>query len=322
MIESGWVAQGTETRLFEDELCRFIGLPEGHVVAVSSGSAALFLALWALGASGQDVAIPSYACSAIPNAVNLLRGKSVVVDSSVSTPNVDIGRLDSSGCSVAIVAHMFGIPEDLSVVRRVRIIEDCAQSIGATVNHRPVGLQGQLGVFSFSATKLMTSGGQGGAVVARDKEIVEKIRDYREFDFRRDNKSRFNFQLTDLQSAFGRAQLKRLPMLLARREEIIARYRAVAPLIQQNSDTCKSVPYRAVVETKDWEKLVQCFRTRDISCINPMHTWELNGDPTKMKNARRYSQSLVSLPLYPTLTEKSVDKIVNGLIEWGDRVGF
>jgi len=322
VIESGWVAQGTETRLFEEDLCQFFGLPEGHVVVVSSGSAAIFLALWALDAGGKDIAIPSYCCSALPNAVELLCGKSVVVDSSISTPNVDVGQLDSSGCFVAIVAHMFGIPEDLSEVRSLPVVEDCAQSIGAMVNHRPVGLQGQLGVFSFSATKLMTTGGQGGAVVARDQEIIDKVRDYREFDCRRDKKSRFNFQITDLQSAIGRVQLKKLPMLLRRRREIVERYQAVAPLLQARTSSCEAVPYRAIVETPDWQKLIAFLKARDIACINPMHSWELNGDPAEMHNAQRYSQSLVSLPVYPQLSDESVDHIVTALAEWSDLSGF
>ena len=205
VIESGWVAQGTEARLFEEDLCQFFGLPQGHMVVVSSGAAAIFLALWPIDAGGKDIPIPSYCCTALPNAVELFCGKSVVVDSSISTPNVDVGQLDSSGGFVVTVVHMFGIPEDLSEVRSLLFVEDCAQSIGATVNQQPVGLQGSLGVF-FSATKLMTTGGQGGAVEARNQGIIDKARDYLEFDCLIDKKSRFNCQIADLQSAFGRAQ--------------------------------------------------------------------------------------------------------------------
>jgi len=99
---------------------------------------------------------------------------------------------------------MFGIPVDLTDFKSKITIEDCAQALGAKVNGVPVGLQGNVGIYSFYATKLITSGGQCGMLVCKDKSLVDKVKDYREFDYRQDRKYRFNFQMTDLQAAIGR----------------------------------------------------------------------------------------------------------------------
>ncbi len=121
---------------------------------------------------------------------------------------------------------MFGILVDISTATRkdIVVIEDCAQALGASLEGETLGVKGLAGVFSFSATKMLTTGGQGGMVVSRARCFVEAVRDFREFDGRHDHKPRFNFQMTDLQAAIGRAQLKKLPAFVARRAEIYMRY--------------------------------------------------------------------------------------------------
>ena len=95
-----------------------------------------------------------------------------------------------------------------------KLINDNCHALGAKINDNMVGLNGTVGIFSFYVTKLMTSGGQGGMLISKNKEYADAARDYREFDLRNDNKKRFNFQMTDLQAAIGREQLKKLPSLI------------------------------------------------------------------------------------------------------------
>lgn len=316
VINSGWVAQGPETRLFEAELCQFLGLPEGHVVAVSSGTAALFLSLWVLDAKKKRSAIPAYSCSALSNAIQMMGGEPIILDSSEGNPNVGLDKFVTPDFSIAVVPHMFGIPVDLSNIDNVEIIEDCAQAIGAKVNSLPVGLQGRLGVYSFSATKLMTTGGQGGAVVSKDKDLIDQIRDYREFDGRRDKNPRFNFQITDIQAAIGRVQLEKLPRFLERRQLIFKRYNKHAPLLQSGNKSCRGVPYRAIFETSNPQSVIQFFGQRKITCINPMNRWELASDGGPTPNADQLSQSLVSLPIYPALNEEAMCQVTKTLSQW------
>ena len=311
VLRSGWVAQGREVESFENELCSFLRLPAGHAVAVSSGTAALFLALRALGARGKRVALPVYACSALRHATALAGAKELVLDIAPVGPNLDPRTLTRRGAGIAIVPHMFGIPVDLAGVKGVEIIEDCAQALGAKIFGRPTGLQGRLGVFSFYATKLITSGGQGGMLVSKDKALADAVRDFREFDCRKDRKLRFNFQMTDLQAAIGRAQLRRLPEFLKRRAVIFARYRAAGiELLDSAAAGAEPVRYRAVFKTKSPAKVVAALEKAKVKAIVPIQDWELLGRPGKFPRALALSGSTVSLPCYPTLDDGSVDTVI------------
>ena len=214
VLKSGRYTLGENVESFEDEFCEFMNLPKGHAAALSSGSASLYLALWSLDAKGKKIIFPSYACSALGNAVKMADGNEIIIDNKKNSINLDLEKAKDLKHDIKIIPHMFGIPNNLSEVKSGQIIEDCAQSLGAKVNDNYVGTQGTVGIFSFYVTKMMTSGGQGGMIISKNKEIIEKVKDYREFDFRSDNEKRFNFQMTEIQAAIGREQLKKLPELI------------------------------------------------------------------------------------------------------------
>ncbi len=311
VIRSGWVVQGKDVENFENEFCNFLGLPDGYAVALSSGTAALFMALWALGAKEKKVAFPAYACSALRNAVAMIGAQEICIDVAQNSPNINLNALSQSDADIAIVPHMFGIPADISNVDNKDIIEDCAQALGAQVNGIPVGLRGRLGIYSFYATKLMTSGGHGGMVVSKDKTLVDAVRDYREFDQRRDNKKRFNFHMTDIQAAIGRVQLKELQNFLRHRSEIFELYRqAELPLLDVISDNLLPVRYRAVFLTERPREIIKSLLTADVESIVPVEDWELLGKKELFPNAFNISQHSVSLPIYPSLSIADVKKVI------------
>ena len=317
VVRSGWLVQGSEVENFEREFCHFLGLPEEHAVAVTSGTAALFLALWALQAAEKRVAFPAYVCSSLRHAVAMAGGVEVLLDSSPDSPNLNPSQLEQEETDLAIIPHLYGLPIDLSSLRNLSIIEDCAQAIGAKVSGVSVGLQGKIGIFSFYATKLMTSAGQGGMVVSKDRALVDMIRDYREFDCRNDQKKRFNFQMTDLQASIGLVQLRKLPDFLRRREEIFQSYQSVLKMLDiVNKDKFKLEPirYRAVLRTNNPRKIIDRLASSKIKAIIPLEDWELLGDFSLFPNAHHFTQTTVSLPIYPTLTDKNVDIIIKHLI--------
>ena len=249
VIRSGWLAQGKEVELFENEFCDFLGLPEGQAVALASGTAALYLALRVLAGKGKRVALPVYGCSSLRHATALAGGREILIDTGPDSPNIETSLLKEGNVDLAIIPHMFGIPADISNLKGIDVVEDCAQALGATIGGIPVGLFGSLGIYSFYATKLMTSGGQGGMVVSKDKALIAAIRDYREFDQRRDHKERFNLQMTDLQAAIGREQLQKLPNFIIRRADIFKKYQdAGLDLLDTNANNVSPVRYRAVIE--------------------------------------------------------------------------
>lgn len=311
-IQSGWIAQGSEVTYFENELCDFLGLPEQHAVAVSSGTAALFMALWALQAEKKTVAIPVYACSALRNAIGLAHAEEILVDITEESPNICLNSVRTSNADIVIAPHLFGLPSNLKKLDNIDIIEDCAQAIGASVLGVPVGLQGKIGVFSFYASKLITSGGQGGMLVSRDSSLISAVRDFRNFDCRKDHHLRFNFQMTDIQAAIGRVQLKKLPLFLSRRNEIFEMYRQ-AGLDLLGKDIDSSARYRAVIKTPDANKIMTYLFKKGIQAIVPLEDWELLGDSNLFPNAFRLTQETLSLPIYPSLTNKNIEYILSNI---------
>lgn len=310
VLNSGWLAQGQESCAFENELCDFFGIPYGSVLVVSSGSAALYLALWLMKACEKNIGLPSYACAALRNAVGLAGGKPVYFDCRSRSPNIDLIGGGISDIDILIAPSMYGIPVELPDERNFKLIEDIAQSFGATSFGDRIGLRGDVGICSFYATKVMTTGGQGGALISRDIGLIEEARDYLQFDCRNDDKLRFNFQMTDLQAAIGRAQLKKMPLFIAKREEIYAVY-ASAGLDLLHSLVSNDVPirYRAVVQTDEAERAIKALKRIGVSAIIPIESWELLGDPDDCPNALQLSRHTVSLPIYPSLSAIDAEKI-------------
>lgn len=318
VIRSGWLSQGPEVEAFENEFCQFLGLPKGHAVAVSSGTAALFLSLWVLGGHGKKVTFPGYVCSALRHAVGMIGGAEHLIDIAHNSPNMDAGSFDRNNSDITIIPHMYGIPVDLSNCQSTNIIEDCAQALGAKVEGKSVGLQGTISIFSFYVTKLITSGGQGGMVASKDRHLVDAIRDYREFDYRHDNKKRFNFQMTDLQAAIGREQLRKLPQFLSRRAKIFDRYKRAGldllDIAPEDANRLLPVRYRAIIRTKNPQQMINSLRAGGIHAIVPTEEWELLGDPSLFPNALQLSRETLSLPIYPSLSDEEVEMIVSRVL--------
>lgn len=317
VLRSGNISQGEEVELFENEFCEFVGLPRSYAVAVNNGTAALYLSLWALNGSEKVISFPGYVCSALRHAVGMIRSTEKLVDNDENSPNIDINNINRNNADITIIPHMFGIPINLTNLKIPNVIEDCAQSLGAKVSGKSVGLQADIGIFSFYATKLMTSGGEGGMLVSKNKELIDNVRDFLEFDYRKDQKKRFNFHMTDLHAAIGREQLKKLPNFLSRREEIFQRYKKedlelldIGPEQKELSP----VRYRAILRTKNPKDIINSLTDKGVKAIIPIEEWEILDNPTKFPNAWKLSKETVSLPIYPSLTNHDVDIILSGIV--------
>ena len=312
VLESGYISQGLEVEKFENEFCDFLGLTRRHAVALSSGTSALFMALWSLGVKNKSVAMPAYVCSSVRNAVAMAQAKEVLIDNAIDSPNICLDEMQKANADIAIVPHMFGLPNDIQNIENIDIIEDCAQSLGALIGDKKAGLIGKVGIFSFYATKLMTSGGQGGMFVSEDKDLVDKVRDYRDFDCRRDKKHRFNFQMTDVQASIGRVQLKKLPDFIVRRKKIFSMYKEAGfDLIESKNNS--SVHYRAVIRVNNPVEIKEKLLKKGVRVIIPIEDWELLSHSSKYKNSYNLTQTTLSLPIYPSLKNKEVEYIIEQL---------
>ncbi|MGN1401602.1 MAG: DegT/DnrJ/EryC1/StrS family aminotransferase [Bacillus sp. (in: firmicutes)] len=307
VIESGQLSQGREVENLENEFCDYLGISRGLAVAVSSGTAALFLSLLSLEADGKTVSIPGYTCSALRNAAVMAGATPFLIDSREDSPNMNL--FDVQHADISIVPHMFGIPQEIPD-QKTLIIEDCAQALGANVQGIPAGLQGDIGFFSFYATKLITAGGQGGMVVSRDRSMIDFMKDYRLFDQRKDEKHRFNFQMTDLQAAIGRVQLRKLPGFLKRREEIYLKYKEAGFPLLDSKEGITPVRFRAILRTEKQYEVINALKQERIKAVIPLQEWELFGSKETLPNAYRWTQNTVSLPLYPTLKVEETDRVI------------
>ena len=303
-----------EVKKFEDKLCKFLNIPKGHAVVCSSGTAALFLALKVLKAEKKKIAFPSYVCSALRHATGLVGGKEIIIDIEKNSPNTSMDLIKKSKADIAIIPHIYGLPIKFKNIKGMDVIEDCCHTLGAKVNKKSVGLTGKLGIFSFYTTKLITSGGHGGAVISKEKKLINEIRNYLNFDLRKDKKKRFNFKMTEIQAAIGRSQLKRLPKFLKIREKIFKQYKdAGIDLFDTDKKNIIPVRYRAIMKTKKQKEILKFLNKKKINTIVPLEDWELLGSFKKNPNAYKITKNTVSLPIYPTLKKKEQDKVIKNL---------
>ncbi len=307
------LAQGSEVVAFEAEAGAFLHLPPG--VAVASGTAALHLALLALGLGPEDeVILPSYVCVAPLHAVEYVGARPRLADVDPTTYNLDptdVRRRLTRRTRAIIVPHLFGLPADLDALLALGppIIEDCAQSFGARYCNRPVGTFGALSIVSFYATKLLTTG-EGGMVFSRDRRLLARVRDRRDYDERPRHAVRYNYKMTDFQAALGRSQLRRFPGMLARRAAIARRYqRGWAHLparLPSPSGDRTHVFHRFVIALPTAASpKAQALATHGVTARRPIHRplhalLGLEGYP----GAAEAFRHALSVPLYPALTSK------------------
>ena len=319
VIRSGNIAQGSAVERFEQKLAGYIGVKRG--VATSSGTAALHLALLALDITGKDtVALPSYVCTAVLNAVNYVGAAPLLIDTHPDTFNMDVEDLKrrlTPQVKAIIIPHTFGLAADLEEIMAlgIPVIEDCAQSIGATYKNKMAGSFGKISIFSFYATKMITTG-EGGMVLSDSEEFLGKIRDLRDYDNRGNYVTRYNYKMADFQASLGLSQLKRLENFIEIRRSIAQKYnnefKNLCSLPVSHKNDSKHIYYRYTVKLRrDIESFLKLSKEKGINCerpvFKPLHRYmNLSG----FTNTDSVWENAVSIPIYPTLTEKNINIII------------
>jgi perosamine synthetase len=236
-VETNWISSaGSFVKRFESEFAAAMGCEFG--VACSSGTAALHLALSALGiGQGDEVIIPTFTMIATANAVAYTGATPVLVDSESITWNMDptlVAARTTPRTRGIVVMHTYGHPVDMDAIARLAdssglwVLEDAAESHGAQYRGRPVGSLGTAACFSFYANKIITTG-EGGMVTTNDEKLAQVVRRLRDHAFSDERHfwhryRGFNYRMTNLQAAVGVAQTERLADLVEIRRVNARRY--------------------------------------------------------------------------------------------------
>ena len=331
VLGSGQIAQGPRVEQFERHMATFVGVQGG--VAVSSGTAALELALRALMIGvGDEVIMPSYVCAAPWLATQRVGAQATLVDIDVNTFNIDplaARRAITKKTRAIIVPHLFGLPADLTALERLGIplIEDCAQTLGVTEQGRLVGTVGRLTVCSFYATKMLCAG-EGGMVCSNEERLLERIKSLREYDgVAALDPSSFNLKLTDLQASLGLSQLGRFSAFQERRSFLAAAYRST---LSSKTAVCPSAPsgrthgyYRFVIRLPHLRTnpdgvsvLISRLEQQGVHCrkpvFRPLHRYL---DQSGFPHSDEADRTALSIPLYPDLTDDEVQQIQQSLVQ-------
>jgi dTDP-4-amino-4,6-dideoxygalactose transaminase len=321
VLASGRLATGEEVARFEQAMALYLDLK--GAAATSSGTAALHLTLLALGVKeGDEVICPSFTCSALLNAVYHCRATPRIVDVNEETMNISLAatrKALAKRTTAIIIPHMFGYPVEAMddfLNLGPPLLEDCAQSLGATYQGRMTGTQGAAAIFSFYATKVITTA-QGGMVASSDKRLLEQISDLRAYDKKEDYKVRYNFCMTDLQARMGRIQLGKLPSFLKIREELARVYdKHLRGLAGATVPRKGGIYYRYIVRiaASQLKGVINRLHQKGIEAqcpvFRPLHRYlGLDGFAA---TEQLFAEAL-SLPLYPILKADDARHIAHSL---------
>jgi len=327
-LDSGWYILGREGAAFERELAEWLGAR--HAVGVASGTDAITLALLALGI-GPGAEVITTAMTAYPTITGIKRAGAtpVVVDIEPDTGLLDVRKVAAavSPLTRAIVpVHLYGQSCDMGALLALGeqlglpIVEDCAQSIGAAWQGRCTGTLGRLGCFSFYPTKNLGAFGDGGAVVTQDDVLVTRLRHLRNYGQTRryyHDVEGLNSRLDELQAAILRAKLPALAAANQRRRALAGRYQAQLRGVQPMAERSYGCPayHLFPVRVARREAFMAALAERGVETLIhypvPVHRQRDFAAPAALSlpAAEAFAAEIVSLPLYPELSEQQIDEV-------------
>jgi dTDP-4-amino-4,6-dideoxygalactose transaminase len=324
VLRKGYISQGPAVRRLEQGFGRYIS--RRYAVAVNSATSALHLALLALRIKpGDEVILPSYVCTAVLNAINYVGARAIIADINPQDFNLDPKSCRSKitrRTKAIILPHMFGLAAEIDKILGfgVPVIEDCALSVGATYRNKKVGSFGIISVFSFYATKVMTTA-EGGMLLTDDKNIFATALDLRDYDHKERYRVRYNYKMSDLAAAVGLAQLNKLDNFISRRQRLAQFYnknlKDLDIQLPVSGKERRHIYFRYVIRTRlRAQALMRKFSRLGIECkrplFRPLHIY------LRLKNkdypgATQAYKEAVSLPIYPDLKGSQAQFVISGV---------
>jgi len=327
VLARGWFILGEEVAAFEAAFAGFLGV--AHVVACANGTEAIALALLAAGAEpGDEVLLPANACVPVIAAVRLAGAQPRLCDVDPGTLTLDpasAARERTAATRFVLAVHLYGGVADVETLDGLTLIEDCAQSHGATFRGRSTGGFGRAAAFSFYPTKNLGAYGDGGAVATDDARVAERLRQLRQYGWsRRDHAERegWNSRLDELQAAILSAKLPFLAAENERRRELAARYDAAfADLPLRLLATREgAVPVRHLYPVRTEQRdalrahLAACGVETAVHYPTPLHLQPAYAFLGRVRGDFPVSEAacdtVLSLPLHPALSGDQAEAVI------------
>lgn len=332
VLNSGWYALGIELKSFEKEFSDYLGAD--YCVGVASGLDALILAFRILGiGAGDEVIVPANTYIASIMGVTINGAVPVFVEPdqyhNINAEKIEACITDRTKAILAV--HLYGQAADMTVIMelaqkyQLKVVEDCAQSHGASWKDKVTGTIGDIGCFSFYPTKNLGAFGDGGAIVTNSENIAKEARKLRNYGSER--KYQFeevgmNSRLDEIQAGLLRVRLKHMEELNAERKTICKRYldkldsrEIILPEVRKDADP---VWHQFVIRCREREVLMEYLQREGVATMIhypvPPHLSKAYGYLGKQRGdfpiTEQYADEVVSLPLYNGMRREEQDYVI------------
>lgn len=336
MKSGGWVTEFKKTREFEAMIAEYTG--SKYCSVVTNGTVSLSIALLACGVgAGDEVIVPDFTMVATPNSAELIGAKAVFVDIDRQNLCMDFDRMKEAVAdrtrAVIFVSINGRYPDNINDFisfcksNNIWLIEDAAQSLGSRCNGKHLGTFGEIGCFSFSAPKIITTG-QGGALVTDNEELFEKIKRIRDFGRERGGIDHYltkgwNFKFTDIQAVIGIEQMKKLEWRVKRKKEMGLLYENLLSgipeieLIPANHNDTPLWFYDILVEYRT--QLMDYLKSKNIGTREfypPLHSEPAYNYAGNFPTTEEISKKGLWLPSSSFLTDEQIEYVCQEIHEF------
>ncbi|MEK6732043.1 MAG: DegT/DnrJ/EryC1/StrS family aminotransferase [Candidatus Omnitrophota bacterium] len=336
VMSSGAFILGEDVGFFEKEFAEYCGVKYG--IGVNSGTDALFLACLACGIGKDDEVItPAYTYIATSLGISMAGAKPVFVDTEEKTYSIDVSKIEKAitkKTKAILLVHLYGHPADMDPVIQIsqkyklKVIEDCAQAHGALYKNKKVGSFRDAACFSFYPTKNLGAFGDAGMVLTNSEEIKDKmvlLHDYGRKGRYENIIKGYNSRLDTLQAAILRVKLKHLDKWNEKRRKNASLYTKLFReakldiVLPYEAEYAKHVYHQYTVRVKNRKDVMEKLANEGVRTLIhypiPVHLQECYKELKHKKGdfpiAEKCCEEIMSLPMYPELTEEEIRYVVN-----------
>lgn len=338
VLESGWFIMGKELGAFEEEFAAYIDCK--YCAGVGSGTDAIALSLMALDIGRGDEVITTN-MTAFPTIAGIMQTNAIPVvvdilpDNGLINP-AEIEKKITSNTRAIVPVHLYGQSCDMDAIGEIarsynlKVVEDCAQSVGSLYKNKRTGTIGDVNVFSFYPTKNLGAYGDAGAITTNDETIYKRLLQLRNYGQRvRYYHDTFglNSRLDEIQAAVLRVKLKYLENWNNQRRWHAHYYQKHLKSVDCLKENDYGVPvyHLFVIKTDERNRMVEYLKSNDIQCLIhypvPIHEQKAFPGPANQSNERypqtvRFADEILSIPIYPELSEENREIIVKVINEF------